>query len=681
IWGGEEAVRTYREKVPARTRLIVYGPKLSVALVSDRGLKNGGLVNLAQKCAEEISIWDQNACTAPQICYVEGQQNAKLFLDALEIALDKVKIPPGPVPLENAIEIQKLKSVFEIAEFKGQGALRESKCGLDWTLFLDYQTSLEPSPLHRTLRIVPVDSFDTVFEEFKKVRGYLQTVGLGVGELEEFSLAGSLKDCGALRIVPLGEMAKGEIDDPHDGAYDVSLLVNFVFHKMTLDFDPLDVLSDKARETLIDARLRVLIREARKSSYYGKILKDLCIEGLLDLEKIPILKRLDLENNMPPASEGLKTGDTSGGYVTRSGGTTGVPKFSYYDDHDWKEMIAHARRALVAGGLSKKDHVVNFMIAGDLYGSFISFDHVLTQIGVMQFPFSGKITAQLFIKVAQDFKINTAIGIPSFIIPFLREVKQHAPDFKIEKIIYAGTPLSTIDRQWLCESLGARRVVSIIGANDGGGMAFQCEHQSEYQAGGFHHLQHHLMDEYNYVEIVDNNGNLLPPENVGKILITSLKKFAYPLIRYEIGDQGKILASKCKCGRTSRILEFLGRADEVLCIGMLNIALGDLRKVLVSIPYSELQLLATTDVRGEKLVLNLEISNEEKTKLLAKHEILSQLDIEKLVFQHIVQQLPKIRDSLETKLLRLEIKIYLPGALKRNTTTGKLKSIIDERVF
>lgn len=44
----------------------------------------------------------------------------------------------------------------------------------------------------------------------------------------------------------------------------------------------------------------------------------------------------------------------------------------------------------------------------------------------------------------------------------------------------------------------------------------------------------------NYVEIVDDNNNIVPPGVEGNILITSLTNYGMPLIRYKIGDRGSL---------------------------------------------------------------------------------------------------------------------------------------------
>ena len=65
----------------------------------------------------------------------------------------------------------------------------------------------------------------------------------------------------------------------------------------------------------------------------------------------------------------------------------------------------------------------------------------------------------------------------------------------------------------------------------------------------------------NYVEIVDDDGRLVPEGTEGSILVTSLTNFAMPLIRYQIGDSGVLTAKKNDAlDRYGQVLErVLGR--------------------------------------------------------------------------------------------------------------------------
>tara|TARA_R110001592_G_scaffold363394_1_gene687420 strand:- start:63919 stop:65253 length:1335 start_codon:yes stop_codon:yes gene_type:complete len=50
------------------------------------------------------------------------------------------------------------------------------------------------------------------------------------------------------------------------------------------------------------------------------------------------------------------------------------------------------------------------------------------------------------------------------------------------------------------------------------------------------------------LEVLNGKGSPVPIGEHGKITLTNLNEFAFPLIRYENGDQGRWLNSKCNCG-------------------------------------------------------------------------------------------------------------------------------------
>lgn len=663
VWGGEEAVRAYRDGLPARTRLILFGPKLSFALITRKGLDEITLTSAAKALAAEVSIWDQNACTAPQVCYVEGEENARRLALALPPALKRrtLELPPGSVGSDQAVEIRKIRQVFEVAEARGEGLLLESPRGLDWTVLLDQDLSLEPSPLHRTLRVIPYRALSQVLPGLRSLRGYIQTVGLCAAPEEQPVLSEKLAAVGALRVVILGKMAEGEIDDPHDGRYDLPQFKNLVLARVSESDgrEPIETLTPRARRALIDERLRRLMDEARKSPFYAKRLRGISIETATDLRKIGILTREQMESNMPPQGEGLATGKWSGGYVTRSGGSTGEPKFSIYDREDWDRMVSHAVAIFSGLGLSPEDRLANFMLAGDLYGSFVSFDHINNRLGLATFAFAGTSTPETFAKVWRQFGINAVQGIPSHLIPFLRQAKKVEPKLALEKLVYAGTPLSPTDYDWLKSALKISRISSVIGANDGGQIAFQCSRMR----GNLHHA----IDDFNYLEVVDEKGRPAPDGTAGKLLLTSLLKYAYPLIRYDFGDSGRIVPTTCACGRKARVIEYLGRSDDALSVGMMNVRYRDFSAALSGMPISTMQLAARNDENGEAVVVRAEMDDpSEGARSRIEAAILSSMS--------------KLKERLDDGTLsRLSVELHAPGALPRNPRTGKVKALVDER--
>jgi phenylacetate-coenzyme A ligase PaaK-like adenylate-forming protein len=664
VWGGESAVRGWRDGLPARTRLIVFGPKLSVAVVTRQGLREGKPEDLAGRLAKEMSIWDQNACTAPQACYVQGGDNARRLLDALPNALDQAAklMPPGEVDTDAAVEIQKLRAVAEVSEARGEGALRESSRRLDWTVLLDRDLTLEPSPLHRTLRVVPFNKVSDILDQLASLRGYIQTVGLAAGASEGEELADLFSDSGALRIVGLGRMAEGEIDDPHDGAADLPQFMRLVLRRLPgrQDWTPAERLSRGRRRGLIDARLRRLIDVARRSRFYGARLKGLRVETVADLARLPELTRAEMEANMPPQGEGLGTGPWTGGYVSRSGGSTGAPKFSVYDRHDWEAMMASGAEVFRSVGLAPSDRLGNFMLAGDLYGSFVSLDHVNCRLGLTTFGFGGTSKPETFVDAWRKFQVNAVEGIPTQIVPFLREAKRREPKLTLEKVLYGGSPMSAADYDWLKSSLKVGRIASVIGANDGGQLGYQCERMRG--------ALHHAIDEFNWIEVVDEKGRPVREGETGRILITSLLKFAYPLIRYAIGDAGRIVKGACPCGRPARRFELSGRCDDTLAMGNMNVRHRDFVAALKGLPVSAVQIAALSDEEGESLAVRVETP-------------FATLELEKRVRRALLGGLEKLKERLsDGSLKELALSLHNPGELPRNPRTGKLKSPVDERL-
>ncbi|MBU2574851.1 MAG: hypothetical protein KKH28_12320 [Elusimicrobia bacterium] len=674
VWGGEEAVKAYRDGLPARTRLVVFGPKLSLAVATKEGLKAQGLGSAAQRLAWDISIWDQNACTAPQACFVEGAAEAGLLAGALAASMKEIsrKLPPGRPDPDTAAEIRKLRTVFEIAQTRKEGRLLEAEKGLDWTIVVDKNMNLEPSPLHRTIKIIPFRNFDEVIGQLERMRGYIQTVGLAVSPGERKEIAAKLEKSGALRIVETGSMASGNIDDPHDGSYDLPQLMNLVFTRVPLPgggLEPGDLLTGEERTGVLNSRFKELLGTARASAYYSKILKGLKIETIGDIGKIPVLTREKMEANMPPRGFGLYTGGLkeggfpgaiTGGYVARSGGSTGAPKFSIYDGRDWEEMIGHAVGILRACGLKPGDRLANCFMAGDLYGGFVSFDHINCRAGAVTFAFAGEVRPGMFADVWKKFSINAIEGVPSSMMPCLRKAKELQPALTLETVIFAGSPLSETDRAWLKSALKVNRVSSVIGANDGGQIAYQCPELS----GAFHHTA----DEFNYLEIVDGKGRGVPDGTPGRILITSLLKFAFPLIRYDAGDLGRLVPGKCACGRTGRVLEFLGKSGDEIVIGCLNLQYRDIRSALKKFSFTELQAAAKNSVNGEILALRLE-TPEFSSKTLKSG-----------IYNGVLEGLPALKSRLESGgVYKLEIELHKPGSLPRIPRSRKVKNVIDER--
>ncbi len=153
------------------------------------------------------------------------------------------------------------------------------------------------------------------------------------------------------------------------------------------------------------------------------------------------------------------------------------------------------------------------------------------------------------------YKPHALRGYASSLVIFARYIeKKNLPICPIKVILTTGEMLMpdyrlTLERVFKC------KVYDGYGAGDGGIGAMECELQSGL----------HLSEERCIVEITDKEGNPLPDGETGFVCTTDLGNYAFPFLRYQVGDMAYIKPEKCACGRVSRVLgQVMGRAGRLL---------------------------------------------------------------------------------------------------------------------
>ena len=109
---------------------------------------------------------------------------------------------------------------------------------------------------------------------------------------------------------------------------------------------------------------------------------------------------------------------------------------------------------------------------------------------------------------------------------------------------------------------------------------------------------------------------VLPPGELGELVVTCLGKEALPLVRYRTGDLTRLMYEPCKCGRTTVRMENLsGRADDMLVIRGVNVFPG---QMTITVELIDDRLL---DSYGQ---LN-ELENRIKTRLKSQLGLATQI--------------------------------------------------------
>ena len=74
-----------------------------------------------------------------------------------------------------------------------------------------------------------------------------------------------------------------------------------------------------------------------------------------------------------------------------------------------------------------------------------------------------------------------------------------------------------------------------------------------------------MMSDHLHIEFLDENEQTVKPGKPGRVVITDLDSYAMPLIRYDIGDIGRLSNKKCSCGIKLPLMEVVeGRKEDFI---------------------------------------------------------------------------------------------------------------------
>lgn len=196
-----------------RGRFIGHGHRISFAVVS-RAL--AGERDSAAALALDTAVWDQRGCLSPQLCFVEGDvQDATAFATAVadELARLAVDLPPAEMTVGDRLAIRRFRDESEWARFDGEPArvvaAADEAAG---TVVVEPRPALRPSPLGRSLRIMPIPTLASLREVLRPFRAVLEGAGVAVEPERRPAAAAVLRECGVHLVSPLGAMQRPPLD-------------------------------------------------------------------------------------------------------------------------------------------------------------------------------------------------------------------------------------------------------------------------------------------------------------------------------------------------------------------------------------------------------------------------------------------------------------------------------------
>lgn len=204
--GSEATIASVAARVPRR--FCGHGHRISFAVIGkDAVEQHDEALDLARRLAYDVSLWDQQGCLSPQLCYAEsgGPIDIEALAEMLGAELDEYAraLPPRRLTLEEKNDVRRFR---DEAEWTPQARLLASAGSLAWSIALERDSEFRPTCLNRCIRLKPLAALEELPEILRAHRRYLEAAGVAVDERRRSQVAAMLASCGVHRVCRIGKM-------------------------------------------------------------------------------------------------------------------------------------------------------------------------------------------------------------------------------------------------------------------------------------------------------------------------------------------------------------------------------------------------------------------------------------------------------------------------------------------
>lgn len=397
-------------------------------------------------------------------------------------------------------------------------------------------------------------------------------------------------------------------------------------------------------------RLQVTVNRAYKNVAFYRNLLDKAniipedITSLSDLTKIPFTTREKLLENQPYGMFALPLREVV--RLQSSSGTTREPIVVGYSKNDIEHWTNLMTRVLTAVGVTKDD-IVQIAFDYGLFTGALGFHYGAERIGATVIPCS-RLSVEKQIAIMRHYRSTILVCTPTLALHIANVMNEQgigSIGLSLRVGLFGSEPWSEAVRSEIEDKLHITALDN-YGLSEvmGPGVSVECEHKN-----GLHIFEDHFIP-----EIIDpKTGDLMPDGKEGELVLTTITKEAFPMIRYRTGDYTSIDRSVCKCGRTiARMSRVSARTDDMLVIQGINVYPSQIGQILTEIEGAEPHYRLRVDRNGA--LDELEVLVEVSTK----------------IFFDEIKKMSAIEAEIKRKLgetfgLAIKVKLVEPGSIKK----------------
>ncbi len=380
------------------------------------------------------------------------------------------------------------------------------------------------------------------------------------------------------------------------------------------------------------------------------------VSTLADLSKLPFTTKEDLRLNYPygmfavPLREVVR--------IHSSSGTTGKPTVVGYTKNDlrmWSSLVA---RFMTAAGVTPDD-VVQIAFGYGMFTGAFGLHYGSETIGAAVIPMSGGNTDKQ-IMIMQDYRSSALVCTPSYAITIADRLDSLGIDPKTLSLkvgLFGGEPWSEamrreIETRLMISATDNYGLSEIIGP----GVAGECQCKCGM----------HISEDAFIAEIIDpETCQVLPPGSVGELVLTTITKEAFPMIRYRTRDITCLEYETCQCGRTTaRMKKTMGRSDDMLIIKGVNVFPSQIEEVLIAIEGCQSHYQLIIDRKGALDVLEVCIE-------VTENIFYDEMKLQRAFLENIERKIDSVLG------VGVVVKLVEPNSIPRHE--GKAARVIDRR--
>ena len=377
------------------------------------------------------------------------------------------------------------------------------------------------------------------------------------------------------------------------------------------------------------------------------------LKSLQDLARFPFLMKSHLRDHYPFGLLAVPREQVA--RVHASSGTTGRPTVVGYTQRDLETWAGLVARSIYAAG-GRPGQMVHIAYGYGLFTGGLGAHYGAERLGCTVVPLSGGQTERQ-VQLIVDFRPQLIMVTPSYMLTIAEEFERQGLDAaacSIKTGIFGAEPWTDQMRSAIERRMGLD-AVDIYGLSEvmGPGVASECVESKDGPV---------VWEDHFYPEIIDpDTGQVLEDGAAGELVLTSLTKEAFPVIRYRTRDRTRLLPPTSRSMR--RLDRINGRTDDMLIIRGVNLYPSQIEELILKQPLLAPVYLLEVTRTGHLDALTVLVEwaagagADESARDLATRELAR-----------------RIKSSIG---ISAEVRVATPGTLERSV--GKARRVVDRR--